>query len=101
MNTIARVLMSAALLLAAAAPASAQASAEARFGALVRRYAPRYFDQYTSFAPKTVCICDPGGANAAGVLLSFGTSVGCLIPNFVNGSLDSFEPCVSYVVLGK
>jgi hypothetical protein len=99
MKTIAKVLVSAALMLAAAAPT--QANDETRFGGLVRKYAPRYFDQYTSFAPKTVCICDPGGANAAGVMLSFGTEVGCLIPNFANGSLASFQPCVSYVVLGK
>ena len=99
MKTIARILVSAAVVLAAAA--SAHASDEAKFGALVRKYAPRHLDQFTSFAPKTACICNPGGANSAGVLLSIGSTVGCLVPTFVNGSLDSFQPCASYVVLAK
>lgn len=99
MKTIAKALLSAALVLAAAAPA--RASDETRFGSLIRKHAPRLLDQYVSFAPKTLCICDPEGSRTAGVVLSIGTSVGCLIPNFVSGSLDSFEPCASFIVVPK
>jgi hypothetical protein len=43
---------------------------------------PHYTDQLVSFAPKTVCTCDPTAAKAPGVLLMDGDYVGCLIPVF-------------------
>ena len=99
MKTIARVLVSAALMLAATGVA--QASDETRFGALIRKHAPAHLGLFDSFSPKTLCVCDPSGARIAGVMTSIGTVVGCMIPVFVNGSIDAFQPCASFVVVGK
>jgi hypothetical protein len=100
MKTIATVLASVALMLAAAAPC--HASDQTRFAALVRKYVPDYGDQFISFAPKTTCICEPGVSNRAGVVLQDFGFVSCVVPNFVNGSLATFSSsCASYVVLGR
>ena len=99
MRTVATALLSAALMLAAAVPC--RASDETRFAGLIRKYVPQYGDQFTAFAPKTACICEPQGAKLAGVMLTDGGFVGCLVPHFVNGSLTTFQSCASYVVLGK
>jgi len=45
-------------LIAAAAPS--WASDEARFRAVVNQYLPRVENSYLTFAPKTLCICEPG-----------------------------------------
>lgn len=87
-------------MLAAAAPC--HASDQTRFDALVRKYVPDYYDQFTSFAPKTACICEPGVRNRAGVVLQTAGFVFCVVPNFVDGSLATFNStCASYVVLGR
>ena len=87
------------LALAAAGPA--RADDQTKFAALVRKSAPNLLDQYQAFAPRTLCVCDPGGARAAGVLLSVGGTIGCLVPNFQNGALASLSPCATYLIVGK
>lgn len=99
MKTFTTVLASATLVLAAAVPG--QASDQARFNSLVRKYVPEYNAQFTSFAPKTACICEPGGMKAVGVMLEDSGFANCLVPSFVNGSLTTFYACASYQVLGK
>ena len=58
MKTIATILGSSALLLAAAVPS--WASDQTRFEALIRKFLPDYTAQYGTFAPKTLCVCEPG-----------------------------------------
>jgi hypothetical protein len=99
MKKIATVLASAALVLASSA--ASHASDQARFRSLVRKYIPDMNTQLTSFAPKTLCICEPTGAKEAGVMLSSGGFIGCVVPSFVNGALSSFHGCASYVMIAR
>jgi hypothetical protein len=99
MKSIASVLVSAALVLAS--NVAGHASDQSRFDALVRKYIPDMNLQLTSFAPKTLCICEPSGSKEAGVMLSSSGFIGCVVPAFVNGALSSFHGCASYVMIGK
>lgn len=87
-----KTIVTALLILVAAV--SAQASDQTRFEALIRKTIPRYVDQFTTFAPKTACLCDPVGAKAPGVLLQDDDYIRCMRPVFqANGSLLAFETC--------
>lgn len=104
MKTIASILVSAVLILAAAAPS--WASDETRFQALVSQYLPRVDNSYLTFAPKTLCICEPGVRNAVGVVAhrinGSGVLATCNVPLFVNGSFNGYLPsCEYYNVLAK
>ena len=99
MKAIATILVSSALLLAAAGPS--WASDQTRFAALIRKFLPDYTAQYGTFAPKTLCVCEPGVKNTAGALVIDQDFIGCVVPVFTNGTLSAFQHCASYAVLGK
>lgn len=104
MKTIATMLVSAFALLAAAAPG--WASDEARFRSLVGQYLPKVENSYLTFAPKTLCICEPGVKNAVGVVAhrinGSGVLATCNVPTFLNGVFDGYLPsCSHFTVLAK
>ena len=100
MTKTATALLCAAALLTAVIPA--EASDQKRFQALVRKFVPELTNLSRSFAPKTLCICEPGVLNSPGVMLvDFGFAA-CAIPTFgSDGSLQSFTSCGHYLVVGK
>lgn len=76
------------------AAAPARASDRSRYDALVRQYVPQHGDLLQSLVPKTAGVCAPGGKSVIGVA--------CSVPYFdVDGSLDFFDRCDFYTVLGE
>lgn len=104
MKTIASILGTAIVLLVAAAPS--WAGDQTRFEALVHQYLPKEDNPRVSFAPKVLCVCEPGVSNAIGVLTprhqGGGFLTNCNVPVFVNGAFDHYLPsCGYYAVLAK
>jgi hypothetical protein len=103
-KTPASILASALVLLTSVAPS--WAGDQTKFEALVHQYLPKEDNPRVSFAPKNLCICEPGTSNAIGVLVprhqGGGILATCNVPVFANGAFDRYlDACDYYAVIAK